>query len=872
MQICQEQVKGFAHGRQNILIANNNLHLRAIKYLKMKSFYSFVTFVLMISTLISCKRNEIPDTGVSHQLANERVAIIDSLSYNLFFDIPYSADQEILAKNIISFYLKNKSSHIILDFKESPEKIKNVKVGPYEIEYQAINEHIIIPGEYLVNGKNEIQLEFIAGDLSLNRQDEYLYTLFVPDRARTAFPCFDQPDLKANFNLTLEVPSEWIAVANGEEEDILENGNRKTYRFSRTKKLPTYLFAFVAGKFKIEERSSGGRTVKLFHRETRDENYKHNTDEIFRQVYASLEWMEKYTDIPYPFAKYELVAIPSFQYGGMEHTGATLYRAERIFLPKSPTQDQLLSRANLIAHETAHMWFGDLVTMEWFNEVWLKEVFANFIAEKITNPWFESVNHDLKFLVAHYPAAYEIDRTKGANPVQQKLDNLEDAGTIYGAIIYHKAPIVMRKLEKITGEKEMQDGLREYLVSHSYGNATWDDLISILDNKTPVDLKKWSKVWVEVSGMAEYILETVDESLLIRQTDPQERGRIWEDRFFILSKMDKIEIGIATEDTVIITDPDFPAYINSNGMGYGYFRIPDPVNYLNFFLAEYNSLDDLNKTSQWLILYENLLHGRMNAKYLLAGINSILTVEENQLVLQEVLRIQKILYWKFLQDDERLMFEPEITSLLWKLVSDNPGKTAKSAFNQIVDISLSGENLQKIHTLWKEGGNDIISLSTKELLNISYELMLKMPGNYHSISEFEKSRLKNQDDSTEFIFESRALNPDRAERQLFFLELEDPVNREREAWVLTAVHYLNHPLRQQEEIKNLYHYLELVPEIKETGDIFFPKRWMDAVLWGHNSKEAAMIVESFIKENPGFPPSLLNKLYQSADLLFRAIE
>src|SRR6187549_1707521 len=137
----------------------------------------------------------------------------------------------------------------------------------------------------------------------------------------------------------------------------------------------------------------------------------------------------------------------------MEHPGAIFYNANGLLLDESATQDQMLGRASVIAHETAHMWFGDLVTMQWFNDVWMKEVFANFMAAKIVNPSFPEVNHELRFLLSNYPQAYQIDRTAGSNPIRQPLANLDEAGQLYGAIIYQKAPIVMRQLEMIVGEK-----------------------------------------------------------------------------------------------------------------------------------------------------------------------------------------------------------------------------------------------------------------------------------------------------------------------------------------------------------------------------------------------------------------------------------
>ena len=130
----------------------------------------------------------------------------------------------------------------------------------------------------------------------------------------------------------------------------------------------------------------------------------------------------------YPFEKLDFVLIPSFQFSGMEHAGAIFYNSASTFLDETATQEQVLSRASLIAHETAHMWFGDLVTMKWFDDVWMKEVFANFMAAKIVNPSFPAIDHDLRFLLQHYPPSYDVDRTAGANAIRQPLDNLNDGG------------------------------------------------------------------------------------------------------------------------------------------------------------------------------------------------------------------------------------------------------------------------------------------------------------------------------------------------------------------------------------------------------------------------------------------------------------
>ena len=225
--------------------------------------------------------------------------------------------------------------------------------------------------------------------------------------------------------------------------------------------------------------------------------------DIADELFDALAWQAEFTGLDYPFMKYDLIILPGFQYGGMEHTGATLYADRRMFLDAQPTLNERLGRSALIAHETSHMWFGDYVTMAWFNDVWTKEVFANYFASRIVEPQYPAVNHRLNFIRDYLPSAYSKDRTLGANPIQQSLDNLRNAGLVYGAIIYNKSPIVMEMLVRVLGEEAFREGIQEYIKSFPYGNATWDELIEILDHYTDVDLRSWSQAWVGEKGMPE---------------------------------------------------------------------------------------------------------------------------------------------------------------------------------------------------------------------------------------------------------------------------------------------------------------------------------------------------------------------------------
>ena len=484
-------------------------------------------YLLFLSTLFfSCTQEKV-EKGVSYELAQSRKESIRDIQYTLHFDIPANQNENIAGINTITFlYKKNTSKNLYLDFNEKADHLQEVKVNQNAVDVVFENEHIAIPDNLLVDGENKIEITFTAGDLSLNRNEEYLYTLFVPDRASTCFPGFDQPDLKASFVLSLSIPNEWEALSN-QQAEISSSDNKKNYQFLPTQPISTYQFAFAAGKFEKATDAVSGMT--MYYRETDSTKVAANLEEIFKLHSQSLNWLKDYTNISYPFSKFDFALIPTFQYGGMEHPGSIFYRESSLILEPSASVNQRMSRASLIAHETAHMWFGNLVTMQWFEDVWLKEVFANLMAAKIVNPQFPEINHDLRFLMAHYPSAYEIDRSEGSHPIQQKLDNLKNAGTLYGAIIYQKAPIMMRNLETMMGKDNFQSGLRDYLSQYSYSNATWDDLVNSLKKFTDKDLTLWNNAWIKSKGMPD-VAYTLDNNLSIRVTNDS-LGLVWPQTF-----------------------------------------------------------------------------------------------------------------------------------------------------------------------------------------------------------------------------------------------------------------------------------------------------------------------------------------------------
>ncbi|PHN08196.1 peptidase M1 [Flavilitoribacter nigricans DSM 23189 = NBRC 102662] len=827
---------------------------------------------------------EIPEPGVSWELAEHRKATLTDLRYTLNVSVPRLRAERLHGTNTVHFQLNSAAEAIVLDFKvPSADYLHGVSQAGEAVEYIFENGHIVIPARYFQEGENEVSLEFDLGDQSLNRQEEFLYTLLVPDRASTAIPCFDQPNLKARYQLTLNIPQEWEALANGALEKETIQDSVKTLQYAATRPLPTYLFDFVVGDFQTITSELGGRKMTMLHRETDTLSVLRNAQAIFDLHLSALNWLEDYTGIKMPFQKFDFALIPSFQYGGMEHPGAITYKASSLFLDENATQNQELGRASLIAHETAHMWFGNLVTMNWFDDVWMKEVFANFMAAKIVNPSFPEINHDLRFTLAHYPGAYSVDRTAGTHPIQQPLANLKDAGTLYGAIIYQKAPIVMRMLEKQIGEAAMRAGLQKYLTTYSYNNATWDDLIDILDRQTEDDLDAWNQQWIKQAGMPHLALDTEGEdgikSIRMRVTNAG-GSTMWSQPLQITTFDEngtstyQMEVNQAENTLELGELAPRPEMIipNAGGYGYGYFQLGAASK--TYLLARINQLEEpMWRGVSWINLWENLLNDNLEPTSLLPTMLEGISVEPDPLLRQRILGYLSSLYWNFLPEPDRKSVNAQVEAALWTAFEQTEDKRLKTAlFNTYRSVVESPEGVQRLQAIWsKELEVEGLSLSENDYIELAFQLAVRDVPHSVDLIDQQIDRTKNADRQARMRFVKPALSPNEATRDEFFNSLKQEENRQVESWVQEALGWLHHPLRAASAEKYITPTLEMLEEIQATGDIFFPKRVLDNTFSGHRSESVVEAVKQFLADRPDYPENLRNKILQASDETFRAV-
>jgi aminopeptidase N len=531
------------------------------------------------------------------------------------------------------------------------------------------------------------------------------------------------------------------------------------------------------------------------------------------------------------------------------------------------------------------MWFGDLVTMRWFNDVWMKEVFANFMAAKIVNPSFPEVNHELRFLLSNYPAAYQVDRTAGTNPIRQTLDNLDDAGQMYGPIIYQKAPVVMRQLELMVGEDGLRDGLREYLTRYQFGNATWLDLVAILDARTPRDLAAWSRAWVEERGrpsITTRVAVAADgrlTSVRFTSRDPLGRGLVWPQRLQIALGY---ESGVRTlpldADGASVALPgaaalERPLYIlpNGAGLGYGLFLLDEASR--RYLLEHVERVPDpLTRGSAWVTLWDNLLEGRVAPAAFFDAAVRALPLETDEQNTQRVLGYLVRDFWRFLPAAERRPFGERLEPVLRAGLERAASQSQKAAwFNAYRDTVLSASGVAWLERVWRRDERvPGLAFAEPDEIAMAMELAVREVPDSKGILDAQLARTQNPDRKARLAFVMPSLSADPAERERAFERFRSLENRRREAWVLEAMSYLSHPLREAHATRFVAPALALLQEIQRTGDSFFPSRWMDATLWGHQSPRVAATVRGFLARQRTYPVRLRWTVLSAADDLFRA--
>jgi aminopeptidase N len=312
---------------------------------------------------------------------------------------------------------------------------------------------------------------------------------------------------------------------------------------------------------------------------------------------------------------------------------------------------------------------------------------------------------------------------------------------------------------------------------------------------------------------------------------------------------------------------------SGEGVGYGLFRLDTAS--LEYLLDHLESIaDPVTRATAWVTLWDEVLEGRAQPARFIERARAALAREDNELVIQRLLGYVESAYWRFTPAADRSALAPQLEELLWSLLENAPNTSLKATyFNAYTSIALTEAGVDRMQRVWsKDLEIPGLPLSERQYTSMAEELAIRNVANAEEVLTLQGQRIENPDRKARFEFVLPALSTNPAVREAFFESLRDPANREREPWVLAGVSFLHHPLRATDAEQLIRPSLELLQEIQATGDIFFPKRWLDATLGGHSSSSAAAVVRDFLASQRRYPDRLRLKILQSADLLFRAAE
>ncbi|OKL54494.1 aminopeptidase N [Bowdeniella nasicola] len=448
-----------------------------------------------------------PGKNLTRLEAESRAGVVSLVhSYDVDLDLTLS-DETFRSRTTIVF---DASPGAVTFVDLIADSVEHLILNGEELDTSAFADHRIqLTG---LNSRNELSVDATCRYTNTGEGmhrfvdpkdgEAYLYTQFeVPD-ARRVYACFEQPDLKSAFTFHVTAPKHWVVVSN-EGAQVSELEGKKRWDFEPTPAISTYITAIVAGPYheaRSELTSSDGRTIPLglYCRASLAEHL--DADELFDITRRGFAFYESEFGRPYPFTKYDQLFVPEYNAGAMENAGCVTYRDQYIFSSK-PTEYMVERRVVTILHELAHMWFGDLVTMKWWNDLWLNESFAEFmctLAAAEATRWSHAWT---TFASVEKAWAYTQDQLPSTHPIVAEINDLEDVEVNFDGITYAKGAAVLRSLVAYVGREEFFSGVKAYFDKHEWGNTTLDDFLSALEAASGRDLKAWSKVWLEESGV-----------------------------------------------------------------------------------------------------------------------------------------------------------------------------------------------------------------------------------------------------------------------------------------------------------------------------------------------------------------------------------
>ena len=841
------------------------------------------------------------DEGVSRTLARERARLISNVRYQLQLELTPRAPRIYGHIDILFDLAARPGDPLPIDFRDLDGQGKvvdgaalGITVNDSAAEPERSNGHILIPARLLHLGPNHIEMDFDSAIAEANRAvtryvdsedgSEYLYTLFVPMDASLAFPCFDQPDLKARFTLDVTAPRDWEVISNGADEVSQTMGDVRHTLFRETKPISTYLFAFAAGPFAQLGAPADNTPLSLYVRRSMLARAREEWLPLAAVMRQGMARMTSFFAQPFPFEKYDEVLIPGLAYGGMEHAGATFLNEDVVLFKTAPTVNDRNRRELTMLHELAHQWFGDLVTMRWFDDLWLKEGFAQYMAYQTQAELGDPATVWKRFYESIKPLAYQIDGTHGTTPIYQQIPNLEDAKSAYGAIVYQKAPSLLRLLAFDIGDNHFREGVRIFLREHAYANAEWNDLIAAFSRASGQNLTTWANAWVRQRGMPQVEIawacdaEQHISSFEISQKDVLDEGHLWPIRTQVLlgyanGMPDRLTAVLEGTKAAVpeAIGKSCPAYVFGNDEDHAYGRfLPDDRSRAAIVGLLPRIADPFQRTLLWGAVWDSVRESRMAPSEYAELSLRLLPAEKDAELAISILGHLRTTYTSYLADAQRSAFAERVEALLIEQMAGAPTVDLRiSNFRALVAVGTTSRARSILKDLLA-GRTTIpgVPLKQRDRWNIIAALTALHDGTGPELLASEREHDQTED-GRKYAYVAGAGVPQPENKKKYFAEYVAP-GGVPEDWVTASLPMFNYWNQTALTIDYVKPALEALPQMKRARKIFLVLNWLDSFVENRDSAAALKTVDDFLERN-GADPDLRLKILEARDELARTV-
>ncbi|WP_375389424.1 aminopeptidase N, partial [uncultured Amnibacterium sp.] len=556
----------------------------------------------------------------------------------------------------------------------------------------------------------------------------YLYTQLATTDARRVFACFEQPDLKGRFALEVTAPDGWDVRSNqpvAAQEGVGDGG--RWWRFDRTEPLSTYLVALIAGAWVAhtsELTSADGRTIPLGVLTRASLAPFIDPEELFDVTRGGFGFYEDAFGIPFPFAKYDQVTVPEYNWGAMENPGLVTFNEVYVFR-STPTDAQRGERAMVVLHELAHMWFGDLVTMRWWDDLWLNESFATFMSFLCTSETTRWTDAWAAFTTTEKNWGYEQDQLPSTHPIVAEIASVEDLAVNFDGITYAKGGSVLKQLVAYVGRREFFAGIAAYLHEHAWGNATLADLLAHVAASSGRDLAAWSAQWLETSGVNTLVpeIETDPKGVITRFVITQQPAPIGdqdlrphrlavglyqpdgEDGALVRVQREELDVVGERTDLAALVGSKRPAVVllNDDDLAYAKVRL-DPSSLAVVQRALSSVPAELPRTLLWSAIWDMTRDGEASASDFVRLVLDHVGAETSAVLRDTLLKQAVLAAEEYVDPDLRAAGLEVLADGLLRLLADAaPGSDAQLQLAKaFARVARTGEQLDRLADL--DGG------------------------------------------------------------------------------------------------------------------------------------------------------------------------